>query len=174
MASSDGYYCEVAVSSGSLLSVPAVRLSVQLCPPAFATVQGGSDFHFANIGALHKCASTQAMRMLPCGALEGAPRLPPDGRPLRTLIDSELAPPSSGPERIGAAGRSAVRVAFRIPGRRAAASSPTARSGFRLLRRSARIAQERVPGFVDCVPVAAAVHRFRLLHGPVSGSGPAW
>ena len=153
------------MSSGSLPSVPAARLSMQLCPPAFTTVQGGSEFHFVNMGTLRKCVSVLAMRMLPCRASEGTPRLPSGGGPLRILIDSELAPSSTSAERIGPLGRSAVRVAFRIPGRRAAAGSPTARSGFRSVGPSGRIAQERIPGLWIAFRSRQADHRFRLPHG---------
>ena len=149
------------MSPGSLPSVPAARLSMQLCPPAFTTVQGGSEFHFVNMGTLRECVCVLAMRMLPCRASEGTPRLPSGGSPLRILIDSELALPRTSAERIGPLGRSAVRVAFRIPGRRAAAGSPSARSGFRSLRRSGRIAQEPIPGLWIAFRLRRAVHRFR-------------
>ena len=93
MARSDGYNCEAAVSSGSLPSVPALCLSMQLCPPAFTTVQGGSEFHFVNIRALHKCVSAQAVVSAAVSRIGRDTRVPVGGGcPLRTQIDSELAP----------------------------------------------------------------------------------
>jgi len=171
---SDGYSCEAAVSSGSSPSVPALCLSMQLCPPAFTTVQGGSAFHFVNIRALYKCVSVQAVVSVAVSRIGRDTRVPSGGGPLRTLIDSELAPRESA--RSGSAP---------WDGRRLGSPSGSRRGERRLSARRRRVpysaryvlpGRSRKNGSPICGSRSgcAGYPQIPAAHGPVSGWRPAW
>lgn len=159
---SDGYCCEAAVSSGSLPSVPALCLSTQLCPPAFATVQGGSEFHFVNIRALHKCVSAQAVVSAAVSRIGRDTRVPVGWRP------------APHPDRLRAGAREPARSGSAPWDGRGFGSPSGSRGGERRLARRRRVPDSACyvvprgsrkigsPGLWIAFRSRRAVHRFRL------------
>ena len=149
------------MSSGALPGGSVTCRGMQLCPPAFTTVQNGSEFHFTNIGSLHERVSGRGMRALSV-AHRNCARLSLGGGLLRTLIDSELvsgAPARSGSSRRWPAGSGRL-PGSRASGRWAARRRRVPDSGFYAFRtdraRTSPWCVDRVPAAAGCPRIPAA------------------